>query len=213
MKHVRIELPVLLPEIPDARDACVRRLQELLSQRRGIAITHLVERAGEFLLCLHYEPDTITLDNVEQLARAAGAEVQERYGHQVLSIRAIAAEDAGRRIEETLMTVDGVLAASANLAAQSVRIEFERPRFRLEAAHHALRSAGFDAVCEPGRARSWYGRNRELAWSLAAGTLLSAAFVLAWSGADSWLVVPLYLGSYGFGAFDLVRHALSGVPS
>ena len=72
MKNVRIELPILLPEIPDARDACVRRLQELLNQRRGITRTHVVEDGGTALLCLHYDPDVITLDSVEQLARAAG---------------------------------------------------------------------------------------------------------------------------------------------
>lgn len=54
MKHVRIELPILLPEIPDARDACVRRLQELLSERRGITKTHVVEDGGAAALCLHY---------------------------------------------------------------------------------------------------------------------------------------------------------------
>ena len=160
MKHVRIELPILLPEIPDARDACVRRLQELLSQRRGITKTHVVEDGGAALLCLHYDPDVITLDNVEQLAQAAGAEVRERYGHQVVSIRAVAAEDAGRRIEDTLMAVNGVVAAPANLAGQVVRIEYERAHFRPEDAERALRAAGFAPVSEPEVLRSWYARNR-----------------------------------------------------
>ena len=207
MKHVRIELPILVPEIPDARDACVRRLQELLSQRRGITKAHVVEDGGAPLLCLHYDPDVITLDNVEQLAQAAGAEVRERYGHQVLSIHAVAAEDAGRRIEDTLMAVDGVVAASANLPGQVVRIEFERERFQQAVAEQALRAAGFSAVSEPEVLRSWYARNRELAWSLVAGALLSTGFALAWSGVEPSLLVPIYLGSYAFGAFDLVRHA------
>ena len=211
MKHVRIELPILLPEIPDARDACVRRLQALLSQRRGITKTHVVEDGGAALLCLHYDPDVITLDNVEQLAQAAGAEVRERYGHQVVSIRAVAAEDAGRRIEDTLMAVNGVVTASANLAGQVVRIEYERARFRPEDADRALRAAGFTPVSEPEVLRSWYARNSELAWSLVAGALLLAGFARARSGVDSSLVIPIFLGSYAFGAFDLVRHALNGL--
>ena len=108
MKRVRIELPILLPEIPDARDACVRRLQELLNQRRGITKTHVVEDGSAALLCLHYDPAVITLDHVEQLAQVAGAEVRERYGHRVWPIRAVGAEDAGRRIEESLMGIDGL---------------------------------------------------------------------------------------------------------
>ena len=211
MKNVRIELPILLPEIPDARDACVRRLQELLNQRRGITRTHVVEDGGTALLCLHYDPDVITLDSVEQLARAAGGEVQERYGHHVYPIRAVAAEDAGRRIEDTLMAVNGVLAASANLAGQVVRIEFERARFRPEDVEDALRADGFAPVSEPDARRSWYARNRELAWSLLAGALLAAGFALARSGVDPSIVVPIYLGSYAFGAFDLVRHAFGSL--
>ena len=191
MKHVRIELPILLPDVPDARDACVRRLQELLSQRRGITKIHVVEGDGAALLCLHYDPDVTTLDNVEQLAQAAGAEVRERYGHQVLSIRAVAAEDAGSRIEDTLMAVNGVLAVSANLAGQIVRIEFERARFRPEDAEQALRAAGFARVPEAEVQRSWYTRNRELAWSLAAGALLLSGLAAARSGAESALVLPI----------------------
>lgn len=211
MKHVRIDLPILLPEIPDARDACVRRLQELLSQRRGITKTHVVEDEGAAFLCLHYDPNVITIDNVEQLARAAGAEVGERYGHQVFAIRAVAAEDAGRRVEDTLMAVNGVMSASANLPGQVVRIEFERAQFRPDDAEQALRAAGLASVSEPEISRSWYARNRELAWSLVAGALLSTGFALARSGVESSLVVLIYVASYAFGAFDLVRHALGSL--
>lgn len=211
MKNVRIELPILLPEIPDSRDACVRRLQELLNQRRGITRTHVVEDGGTALLCLHYNPDVITLGTVEQLAQAAGAEVRERYGHRVWPLRAVAAEDTGRRIEATLLAIEGVLAASANLAAQVVRVEFERARFRPENIDEALRSGGFAAVPEQDARRSWYARNRELVWSLVAGALLSVGFALSRAGVDSFVVVPIYLGSYAFGAFDLFRHALGSL--
>jgi Cd2+/Zn2+-exporting ATPase len=40
-----------------------------------------------------------------------------------------------------------------------------------------------------------------------AGALLAAGFALARSGVDPSIVVLIYLGSYAFGAFDLVRHA------
>jgi len=211
VKNVRIELPILLPEIPDAHDACVRRLQDLLSQRRGIKETHIVEGAGSALLCVHYDPDVVTLEAVEHVAQAAGAEVRERYGHRVLPIRAVAAEDAGTRIEKALLAVDGVLAASANLAGQVVRIEFERARFRPEDVDDALRAGGFAAVPEREAQRSWYVRNRELAWSLMAGGLLAVGFALGRAGEDPSVVVPIYIGSYLFGAFDLVRHAIGSL--
>ncbi len=211
MKSVRLDLPLLLPEIPDARDACVRRLEALLSQSRGIEATHVVDEPGRSVLCVHNDADTITLDEVQRLARAAGAQITERYGHRVWQLRAIAAEDAGQRIEETLSAVPGVIAASVNLPAQVARVEFERDQFRPEQVDEALRNADAAAPAEPDAGRSWYARNRELAWSLAAGTLLAVGFVLGRSGVTPSLAIAVYVASYAFGGYDLVRHAVSGL--
>ena len=211
MKSVRIDLPVLLPEIPDARDACVRRLQSLLSSTSGIEETHIVEEAGRSSLCLHYDADTITIDEVQRLAQSAGAEITARYGHRVWPLRAIAAEDAGRRIEETLAAVSGVIAASVNLPAQMARVEFERARFRPEDVDEALRGADAAAPAEPETDRSWYARNRELAWSLSAGALLVVGFTLGRAGMRPSLIVSVYVASYLFGGYDLVRHAVAGL--
>jgi Cd2+/Zn2+-exporting ATPase len=211
VKSVRIDLPVLLPEIPDARDACVQRLQALLSSRHGIEETHVLEEGGRSTLCVHYDADAITLDEVERVARAAGAEITERYGHRVWPLRAIAAEDAGQRIEKTLAAVPGVIAAAVNLPAQAARVEFERAKFRPEAVDEALRSEDAAAPAVPEIRRSWYARNRELAWSLCAGALLGVGFALGRAGVTPLLVVPVYAGSYVFGAYDLVRHATSGL--
>ena len=208
MKRVRLDLPVLLPDVPDARDACVRRLQAVLSQRRGIEGTHVVEERGRSLLCLHYDPDAIALSEVEQLARAAGAEVTERYGHRVWPLRAVVAEDAGRRIEGRLAAIEGVIASSVNLPAQVARVEFERERLRPERVDEALRDMGVAAAEAREPVPSWYARNRELAWSLAGGALLAAGFALARAGVGSAVVTPVYVASYLFGGFDLVRHAL-----
>ena len=211
MKRVRIELPVLLPEIPDGRDACVQRLQALLSPTRGITGTHLVGDAGRTLLCLHYDADTITLAEVQGLARTAGAEITERYGHRVWPLHAIAAEDAGRRIEQTLASVDGVIAVSVNLPAQVARVEFERARFRPEGVDQALQTANAAAPAEPEANRSWYARNRELAWSLSAGVLLAVGFALERTGIAPAAPTIIFICSYVFGAYDLVRHAIGGL--
>ena len=117
MKRVRLDLPVLLLDIPDARDACAHRLQAVLSERLGVEGPRMVEEQGWAFLCLHYDPDVIALGEVEHLARAAGVKVTERYGHRVWPLRAVVAEDAGRRVEATLARVEGVIAASVNLPA------------------------------------------------------------------------------------------------
>ncbi|MET0399824.1 MAG: heavy metal translocating P-type ATPase [Longimicrobiaceae bacterium] len=221
-KTLRIDLPVLLPELPDARDACVHRLEQLIAERREISRTHLVptEDGGAHALCLHYDPDVVTLAQVERLARAAGAEVTQRYGHAVLPIRAVDGEDAGRRIEGALGAFPGVTAVSVSLPAQRVRVEFDRERTSVDAIRAELGSMGYASsppaehgpgCCRPREAvaedAGWYARNQELVWSLAGGLLLAAA----WAG-ERWLGLPrggavaLYLASYAFGGWDLVRH-------
>ena len=212
----RIDLPLLLPEVPDARDACVERLQALIAGRPEIQRAHLVAADGRAAqLCLHYDPGRVTLAQVERLARAAGAEVTERYGHAVLPLRARGAEDEARRIEAALAAQPGVLAASVNLAAQRVRVEWDRAATDGPRIRSVLEEMGFGAPAAAAEraeeeAKGWYARNRELAWSLIAGVLL----VAAWAG-ERWLGLPreaalgLYVASYLFGGQDLLRHLVA----
>lgn len=53
-QKVRIELRVVLPDIPDERDACVARLEFRLGRERGLSRGHMVSEKGEPAhLCLH----------------------------------------------------------------------------------------------------------------------------------------------------------------
>ena len=208
MKRVRLDLPVLLPEIPDARDACVARLKAILSRHRGIEHAHLDEMDGRTILCVQYDPDSLTVDDVTHLARSAGAQVTERYGHAVWPLRAVTSEDGGRRIEALLEGVAGVIGVSVNLPAQVARVEFERARFRPERVDELLRSDDLAAPRPIDGPLPWYRRHRELVWSLTGGLLLAAGFTLARAGASESVAVSLYVAAYVFGGYDLVRHAL-----
>jgi Cd2+/Zn2+-exporting ATPase len=221
---VQLDLSTLLPEVPDERDACVGRLAQMLGGRRGIREAHTVTKEGaKPALCLHYDPDIVTLAQVEQLARAAGVEMTGLFGHVVLPVRAIDAEDAARRIERGLAAVDGVLAASASLPAQVVRVEFERARTSPEKLKDALKELGYapgiserpsEAQIAPAGERQpgWYSRNEELVWSLIAGLFLLAGWVgEKWLGLPRPVAIGLFLISYGFGGFDLVRHTVANI--
>jgi Cd2+/Zn2+-exporting ATPase len=218
---LRLELPVLLPEVPDSRDACVDRLESLIARHPGVMEVHLVqEDDGADALCMHYNTETLTLAQLERLARAAGAEVTERYGHAVLPIRAVGAEDAAVRIEKSLLGIDGVLHASVSLPAQRARVEFERGRTSMDAIRAELARTGYASeepvahqvgCCHPKEpvpeGAGWYARNKELAWSLAAGLLLAVAFAgERWLGFAPAAAIGLYAASYAFGGWDLTRH-------
>ena len=211
----RLDLEVLLPDLPDARDACVARLESLIGTERGIVRAHAMTPAGgPNGLCLHYDPDVVTLAQVERVARSAGGRLAERYGHALIPLHAITGEDASRRIEDGIRSLPGVVEASVNLAGQVARVEFDRTATSEERLAAALRERGYVAATpaptgegvEPARP-SWMRRNRELVWSLAGGLFLLLAWAGGrWAGVSEPVTVGLYLLSYGFGAFDLVRH-------
>ena len=59
----RIEIALLLPAVPDARDACVQRLGDLLKANDGIESAHLPDMNGKEpgQICIHYDPDRLSI--------------------------------------------------------------------------------------------------------------------------------------------------------
>ena len=47
MEKTKINLEILLPEVPNERDACVNRIIESLEYKRGIDKVHVVPENGE----------------------------------------------------------------------------------------------------------------------------------------------------------------------
>ncbi len=221
LHRTTMDLASLLPELPDADDACVDRLEALIGEGRGISRAHIHSRDGKTpALCLHYDPQVVTLAQVERLAKAAGLQITERFGHAIIPFRLVGGEDAGRRIESELSGLDGVLGVSVNLAAQAARVEFDRGIVSLERIQQQLSSMGIGITSRPAEAEGgeheheehgegWYAHNKELVWSLIAIALLTLAWGgERWAGLPRGAAIAIYLGSYAFGGFDLVRHAL-----
>ncbi len=219
---LRLDLPLVLPDVVDGKDACVARLIALLQARPGVDRVHVARsdapddsnpgdaiKASDAVLCLHYDPAQLSLESVRQLARSAGASVTDRYAHIVLPFRAVGSEDSGSRLEAELSAVPGVTFVAVNFAGQVARVEFDRRivnRSVIEARLTELGAASASATPDTAPT-SWYARNHELAWSLASG----AFFAVAWA-LDRWLQVPLiislglYAIAYVFGALDNVGH-------
>ena len=238
---VKLDLSLLLPDVQDPQDPCIGRLLSLIEGRPGITEAHVVQEEsgsdsgkGKTFLCLHYDPAIIPLARVERLAQLNGAQVSERYGHDIIELGSLGSEDAGQQIEQVLMGLNGVVAASANVAAEQVRVEYDRSMVSPEQIKAALAKSGYRAskahvhtsnerVDHEGHKEhdgheghdhsvpegaSWYVRNKELTWSLISGVLLLVGWVgETWLGFPSALAIGIFVGSYLFGGYDLGRHA------
>ncbi len=127
VEKLRLDLPLLLPAIPDEADACVGRLIDELKGLAGVdtAHVHTDEPGAVAQLCLHYDPDQVSLLRIRELAQAAGAAITARYGHAVWQVDGILHERRARTVADTLSTLPGVMEAQAS-AAGVLRVEFDR---------------------------------------------------------------------------------------
>lgn len=255
-RTTRLDLPLLLPDVSDLRDACITRLTSVMRAQPGVVRAHVLD-VGETepgaaatvtspVLCLHYDADRVTLADIEALALVTGASISEQFAHALVPIHAVTTEDDGTRIEALLRAAPGVTAAAVSLAAQVARVEFDRrvtSRVKIEAvlreasatplaspdsAVHDVMASGAVATASEGHTlddghghdadrgeipdapKGWYGRNRELAWSLMSGVLLLAGWLVE-RGVEGapWMAIALFVGAYVFGARDNVGHFLA----
>lgn len=124
-RTIRVDLPLLLPRVPDERDQCVDRLTERLAARRGFRNAHLETAHDRATLCLHYDADQLTLSQVTREVERAGAEVTKRYRHESLWITGMDSPDNAQDIERVVGKMPGIVALSVNYAAERARLEYD----------------------------------------------------------------------------------------
>jgi Cd2+/Zn2+-exporting ATPase len=133
-KTTKLDLPILLPGAPDASDACAGRLITILRGEPGVSEAHIVEKDTPPRLCIHYDPDQLTLGQVRRLARQAGAEISGRYGHLVGWLEGVRHARHARTIEAVLSDHPGLMEAVVD-ASGAVRLEFDREQIDRAGIH------------------------------------------------------------------------------
>jgi len=108
MEKTRISLDIILPEVPNERDECVHRIIKEMAAQKGIGKVHIipVTDTSKAQLCFHYEPNEISLDKIQELAKNAGAKLTLRYGHLMLRVKGIRHVRHARLIESNLKDKD-----------------------------------------------------------------------------------------------------------
>ena len=233
-EKLKIEIPLVLPEVTDAADACVQRLVAELKGQQGVTDAHVAPPSeGPALLCIHYDPDILPLSRIRELAEAAGAEITQKFGHILWQMGGPLHPRRARTIAESLRQLPGVLEANAN-GAGVLSVEYDRatgsePAIRAELKRlgvgpTASLSPGADddhaghdhAPGEHGHSHEGggpFGASSELIFALVCGGLLVAGFAIEKlvAAAPGWLPLACYIGAYFFGGFFTLREAIDNV--
>jgi Cd2+/Zn2+-exporting ATPase len=123
MSKVQLDLPVLLPQIPDERDQCVTRLLSALNAESGIEKAHLKDGSPPEV-CIHYDPEQIALNKVKAIASRTGAEITDRYRHLLFDVTGIRHQRHARQLGNQINKTPGILEAVVS-GAGVARIEYD----------------------------------------------------------------------------------------
>ena len=230
---LKLDIPVVLPQVSDESDACVQRLNAELVGRAGVEEAHVVASGpdGPAHLCIHYDAELLSLARIRELVQAAGASLAERYGHLLWRLEGVGHQRRARTIADRLRAVRGVLEAEAS-AGDAVRIEFDRELTSEAVIREVLNEMGARPAGDPAKTKlaekrhehapgeehdhshaGPLGANSELIFALTCGALLSAGFLIEKlvSGWPTWLPTAFYIGAYLFGGFFTLREAIDNL--
>lgn len=127
MEKIKINLSIVLPGVPDEKDACVERLISLTKKQKGIERVHVVPAKDkeDAQLCFHYDPDIISVDRLESLAKEAGATLTEQYKHLRIEVEKIREMMEAGVIESQLKKIQGIAEVSVS-ATGNIRLEYDQ---------------------------------------------------------------------------------------
>ncbi len=230
---VKIAIPLLLPQIQDERDHCITLLQRSLQARKGILQTHLELGRDPADLCIHYDPNLISLASVRRSAEQAGSEISDQYIHETIPFRGLDSADAADNVAGELESLPGMIHASASYAAGLMFVAYDSRRLEREEIDRVLLSFGVQPL-PPGEAQV----EREAPETAEAPQEERAPVILPQWMQDRWglilvglsglflllgglgekarlfprnLNIAFFLLSYLAGGYDIALHALPSV--
>ena len=204
-----LQLALVLPGIPDERDACMARLTALL-QVQGLEKVHIVQQEGKPVLCLHYDPTKFTIAQVRSMTLAAGAHLSGRYQHELMRIEGMDCSTCAIVIEHALLRLDGVLEASVSYAAERMRLEYDTEKVSRKAIVQRLEALGYKVV-EVNHKAAWHVEYRELMVSAIAGALLLSGWLVGLRGSNQFVSVVLLGASILIGGYYAMRDAWQSI--
>ncbi|MHB8778743.1 MAG: heavy metal translocating P-type ATPase [Anaerolineales bacterium] len=205
-KTIDLEIPLIMPGVENDKDECLNRLETSFQSYKGIIRAHVERDKVPVDLCIHYDPNLLTLSDVKRLAERAGAQIINRFHHESIAVEGMDCSDCVTVIEHSVGRMDGVLSVNVNYPAEKMWIEYDNQKVNRASIEKRVRSLGYEIPVEG--LRSWYKENREIVFSLIAGLLV----LIGWLG-QTFFDLPaiaataLYITAYIFGGWDISQHA------
>jgi len=188
------------------QDNCVERLESALQNQRGILRAHIENQQDPQILCLHYNPSLISIEDVRRIAERAGTKIANRYRHEVIPIEGIDCSDCVTVLEHSLSRIEGVLDVNASYTAQKIFIEFDSKTTSRGAIEQRIQGLGYQIPRDG--ARKWFLENRSLILSLVAGFSLLVGWTCEhFFGFPYQISLALFLITYILAGWDTAIHA------
>ncbi len=205
-KTIDLEIPLLMPGVENDKDECLNRLETSFQNYKGIIRAHVERDKSPVDLCIHYDPNLLTLSDVKRLAERTGMQIINRFHHESIAVEGMDCSDCVTVIEHSVKRMDGVLSVNVNYPAEKMWIEYDNQKVNRAAIEKRLYSLGYEIPAKG--LRSWYKENRELLFSMFSGLLL----LIGWLGGlflgfPTFISIGFYVAAYIFGGWDVSQHA------
>ncbi len=227
MKKIKLEIPVLLPEIPDKKDKCVKRLLDTLNDQDGIEKVHIKEGEPD-LICIHYEPEIISLTKVKDIAKQNGAALTHRFQHVLLDVKGVRHQRHARSMERSLRQIRGIAEASVS-AGGVLRLEWDNEIIKEQEVLLGVEKTGLKIVqvpvekheheegdehdhAEHDHKAGFLGENTELYFAIGSGVFWLSGFTLSFfEGTPQWLLTGLFMLAIGLGGYFTLLEAIETI--
>ena len=241
MKKLQIDIPQILPGVPDDKDQCVQEFIKVLREEKGVEDVHVSDtrQNGVSQLCFHYDSSQISISRIRLLAKQVGSSITEKIGHKLIEVKGIRHTRQARSIELAIRSLSGVIEVAVS-ATGMVRIEFDKTITDDAEIIALLEKEGLwipDKAVSPERYLRQiekepqketettekkhehehthggvFGQNTELIFSIISGAFLAIAFTISFiHEVPRWIVLSLYGGSYLFGGFFTTKEAIESI--
>ena len=211
--HRTATVPISLPAENGCK-ACAVRLQQSITQTKGVAAAEIAERGDS--MTVRFDPELVSLRSLEQHAKEACGQLAEQYCHRTLVVGGLDCADCAKSIERALRRRPGVLYVAVNFASARLFLEFDCAEIPLDDVMKDVRGLGYEVWTEDEyrtqlktqSPRPYYLRSRR-------ALLTAASFGLLIAGSAVWLAtssphlaaIGLLAAAIVVGGYPVARNA------